>query len=69
VAIRMAAVASQLFLAKSLFVECRDWMESDRSDGCGLHPRDQMEIHASLALSLMFTAGNSERVAMPSIRR
>jgi hypothetical protein len=25
-------------------------------------PRDQMEIHASLALSLMFTAGNSERV-------
>jgi tetratricopeptide (TPR) repeat protein len=25
-------------------------------------PRDQMEIHASLALSLMFTAGNRERV-------
>src|SRR6202008_3919045 len=25
-------------------------------------PRDQMEIHASLALSLMFTEGNSERV-------
>lgn len=62
-AIRMAAAAAQSFLARSLFVECRDWMEkaigrisADRD------PRDQMEIHASLALSLMFTAGNSERV-------
>jgi predicted ATPase/DNA-binding winged helix-turn-helix (wHTH) protein len=63
VAIRMAAVASQLFLAKSLFVECRDWMERaiDRM-AADCDPRDQMEIHASLALSLMFTAGNSERV-------
>ena len=59
----MAAVASQLFLAKSLFVECRDWMERaiDRM-AADCDPRDQMEIHASLALSLMFTAGNSERV-------
>lgn len=62
-AIRMAAAASQLFLAKSLFVECRDWMEKaiDRI-AADCDPRDQMEIHASLALSLMFTAGNSERV-------
>jgi predicted ATPase/DNA-binding winged helix-turn-helix (wHTH) protein len=62
-AIRTAAAASQLFLAKALFVECRGWMERaiDRiSADC--NPRDQMEIHASLALSLMFTAGNSERV-------
>src|SRR5229473_5874012 len=62
-AIRMAAAAAQLFLAISLFVECRGWMERaiDRmAADCDL--RDQMEIHASLALSLMFTAGNSERV-------
>jgi predicted ATPase/DNA-binding winged helix-turn-helix (wHTH) protein len=62
-AIRTAAAASQFFLAKSLFVECRGWMERaiDRiSADCD--PRDQMEIYASLALSLMFTAGNSERV-------
>ncbi len=62
-AIRMAAAASQLFLAKSLFVECRGWMERaiDRI-AADCDPRDQMEIQASLALSLMFTAGNSERV-------
>jgi predicted ATPase/DNA-binding winged helix-turn-helix (wHTH) protein len=62
-AIRTAAAASQLFLAKSLFVECRGWMERaiDRL-APGSDPRNQMEIHASLALSLMFTAGNSERV-------
>jgi predicted ATPase/DNA-binding winged helix-turn-helix (wHTH) protein len=63
-AIRTAAAASQLFLAKSLFVECRGWMERaiDRI-AADCDPRDQMEIHASLALSLMFTAGNSERVS------
>jgi predicted ATPase len=62
-AIRTAAAASQLFLAKSLFVECRRWMERaiDRI-AAECDPRDQMEIHASLALSLMFTAGNSEKV-------
>jgi predicted ATPase len=62
-AARMAAAASQLLLAKSLFMECRDWMEKaiDRV-AADDDPRDQMEIHASLALSLMFTAGNSERV-------
>ncbi len=62
-AIRMAAAASQLFLAKSLFVECRGWMERaiDRI-AADCDPRDQIEIYASLALSLMFTAGNSERV-------
>ncbi|MCK1500331.1 winged helix-turn-helix domain-containing protein [Bradyrhizobium sp. 188] len=62
-ATRMAAAASQLLLAKSLFVECRDWMEKavDRI-AADDDLRDQMEIHASLALSLMFTAGNSDRV-------
>ncbi|CUU19649.1 helix-turn-helix transcriptional regulator [Bradyrhizobium barranii] len=62
-AIRLAAAASRLFLAKSLFVECRDWMEKAINRiAADCDPRDQMEVHASLALSLMFTAGNSERV-------
>jgi predicted ATPase/DNA-binding winged helix-turn-helix (wHTH) protein len=62
-AIGLAAAAAQLFLAMSLLPECRTWMERAidriRTD-CDL--RHQMEIHASLALSLMFTEGNSERV-------
>ena len=62
-ATRMAAAASQLLLAKSLFVECRDWMEKAIARiAADDDSRDQMEIHASLASSLMFTAGNSERV-------
>jgi predicted ATPase/DNA-binding winged helix-turn-helix (wHTH) protein len=62
-AIRTAAAAAQLFLAMSLFVECRGWMERaiDRMPA-ECDPRDQMEIHSSLALSMMFTTGNSERV-------
>jgi predicted ATPase/DNA-binding winged helix-turn-helix (wHTH) protein len=62
-AIRLAAAASQLFLAMSLLLECRSWMEKaiDRmAPDCD--PRHQMEVYASLALSLMFTEGNSEKV-------
>ncbi|WP_249780372.1 NB-ARC domain-containing protein [Bradyrhizobium sp. dw_411] len=62
-AIRMAAAAAQLFLTMSFFVECREWMErAIERMAVDCDPQDQMEIHASLALSLMFTAGNSERV-------
>ena len=62
-AMRLAAAAAQLFLAMSLLPECRTWMERaiDRM-ATDCDPREQMEIHASLALSLMFTEGNSERV-------
>jgi predicted ATPase/DNA-binding winged helix-turn-helix (wHTH) protein len=62
-AIRLAAAASQLFLAMSLLLECRNWMEKaiDRvAPDCD--PRHQTEVYASLALSLMFTEGNSEKV-------
>jgi predicted ATPase/DNA-binding winged helix-turn-helix (wHTH) protein len=62
-AIRLAAAASQLLLAMSLLLECRTWMEKaiDRmTPDCD--PRHQMKIHAALALSLMYTEGNSERV-------
>jgi predicted ATPase/DNA-binding winged helix-turn-helix (wHTH) protein len=62
-AIRLSAAASQLFLAMSLLLECRTWMEKaiDRmTPDCD--PRHQMKIQAALALSLMYTEGNSERV-------
>src|SRR5258708_3887679 len=62
-AIRLAAAASQLFLAMSLLLECRTWMEKaiDRmTPDC--EPRHRMKIHAALVLSLMYTEGNSERV-------
>jgi predicted ATPase len=62
-AIRLAAAASQLFLAMPLLLECRAWMEKaiDRMTPDCDH-RHQMKIHAALALSLMYTEGNSERV-------
>ncbi|HXO71744.1 MAG TPA: winged helix-turn-helix domain-containing protein [Bradyrhizobium sp.] len=62
-AIRLAAAASQLLLAMSLLLECRTWMEKaiDRmTPDCD--PRHQMKIQAALALSLMYTEGNSKRV-------
>jgi predicted ATPase/DNA-binding winged helix-turn-helix (wHTH) protein len=62
-AIRLAAAASQLLLAMSLLLECRTWMEKaiDRmTPDCD--PKHQMMIQAALALSLMYTEGNSERV-------
>lgn len=63
VASGLAAAAAQLFLAMSLLPECRHWMERaiDRM-AADCDPRQRMEIHAALALSLMFTEGNSERV-------
>jgi predicted ATPase/DNA-binding winged helix-turn-helix (wHTH) protein len=62
-AIRLAAAASQLLLAMSLLLECRTWMEKaiDRMTA-DCDPRHQMKIQAALALSLMYTEGNSERV-------
>jgi predicted ATPase/DNA-binding winged helix-turn-helix (wHTH) protein len=63
VALRLAAASAQLFLAMSLLPECRSWMEKAIGRmAADCDARQQMEIHASLALSLMFTEGNSERV-------
>jgi predicted ATPase/DNA-binding winged helix-turn-helix (wHTH) protein len=63
IAIRLAAAASQLLLGMSLLLECRIWMERAINRMTPLSdPRHQMEIHASLALALMFTEGNSEKV-------
>jgi predicted ATPase len=62
-AIKLAAAAAQLFLAMSLLPECRTWMARaiDRIT-TDSDLRYQMEIYASLALSLMFTEGNGEGV-------
>jgi predicted ATPase/DNA-binding winged helix-turn-helix (wHTH) protein len=62
-AIRLASSASQLLLATSLLSECRTWMEKaiDRMT-LECDPRHQMKIHAALALSLVYTEENSERV-------
>jgi predicted ATPase/DNA-binding winged helix-turn-helix (wHTH) protein len=63
IALRLAAASAPLFLAMSLLLECRSWMEKAIGRiAAGCDARQQMEIHASLALSLMFTEGNSERV-------
>jgi predicted ATPase len=62
-AIRVAAAAGPLFLAMSLLSECRNWMEralTRMPPDCD--PCHQMEVHASFALSLMFTEANSELV-------
>jgi predicted ATPase len=63
IAIRLAAAAGPQFLAMSLLLECRNWMEIaiDRM-AADCDPQHQIEIHASFALSLMFTEGNSKRV-------
>jgi predicted ATPase/DNA-binding winged helix-turn-helix (wHTH) protein len=63
IALRLTAASAQLFLAMSLLLECRSWMEKAIGRiAADSDARQQMEIHASLALSLMFTEGNSERV-------
>jgi predicted ATPase/DNA-binding winged helix-turn-helix (wHTH) protein len=63
IALRLAAASAQLFLAMSLLLECRSWMEKAIGRmAAASDVRQQMEIHGSLALSLMFTEGNSERV-------
>jgi len=62
-ALRLAAAAAQLFLSMSLLSECQNWMEkaiNRITSNC--KPQHQVEIYASFAWSLMFTAGDSKRV-------
>jgi predicted ATPase/DNA-binding winged helix-turn-helix (wHTH) protein len=62
-AIRMAAAAAELFLARSLLLECRRWMENAISRmTASCDAQNKLEIYASFALSLMLTAGFNERV-------
>jgi predicted ATPase/DNA-binding winged helix-turn-helix (wHTH) protein len=61
IGVELAAAAAYLFLEKSLLSECRIWMKKAaaafESDAAPTH--DEMEIRTSLALSLMFTEGNT----------
>jgi len=60
----LAAAAAPLFLDMSLLTECRRWTERalDVRDAAAGDPRIEMELQASLGLSLMFTEGNSGAV-------
>jgi predicted ATPase/DNA-binding winged helix-turn-helix (wHTH) protein len=60
----LAAASAPLFLEMSLLSECRVWMERSLAarDVAALGPRREMEIQASLALSLMFTEGDCEDI-------
>src|SRR6202453_3184083 len=61
IGIELTAAASHLFLEKSLLSECRIWMKKAAAaiepDSAPTH--DELEIRTSLALSLMFTEGNT----------
>jgi predicted ATPase/DNA-binding winged helix-turn-helix (wHTH) protein len=61
IGVKLTAAASYLFLEKSLLSECRIWMKKAAAaiepDAAPTH--DEMEIRTSLALSLMFTEGNT----------
>jgi predicted ATPase/DNA-binding winged helix-turn-helix (wHTH) protein len=59
-AVELAAASGPLFLATSLLVECRSWSERGIA---ALEPSasanlTELDLHVSLALSHMFTAGN-----------
>ena len=62
--IALAAAAAPLFLEMSLLTECRRWAERalDARDAAVGDPRIEMELQASLGLSLMYTEGNGEAV-------
>jgi predicted ATPase/DNA-binding winged helix-turn-helix (wHTH) protein len=62
VAVRLAAAAASLFLEMSLLTECRDWTEKAvlAIDTGAAPTRHAMELWISLALSRMFTEGNSD---------
>jgi len=62
--VALAAAAAPLLLGMSLLSECRDWTKlaiASLGDGA-LGSRREMELQTSLAISHMFTRGNSEDV-------
>jgi len=62
VGVAVAAAAAPCMLELSLLTECRAWMERAIAalDANTRGTRREMEVQAALALSLMFTQGNSE---------
>jgi predicted ATPase/DNA-binding winged helix-turn-helix (wHTH) protein len=61
IGVQLAAVAAPLFLEKSLLSECRIRMKKAAATfvADAAPSRDELEIRTSLALSLMFTEGNT----------
>jgi predicted ATPase/DNA-binding winged helix-turn-helix (wHTH) protein len=66
----LAAASAPLFLEMSLLSECRIWMGRSITarDTAPWDARREMEIQAALALSLMFTEGDSEEIRAALVR-
>jgi predicted ATPase/DNA-binding winged helix-turn-helix (wHTH) protein len=64
VGVALAAASAPLFLEMSLLTECHRWTEQAIAalDNANRGTRREMDLHAALGLSLMFTRGNSEQV-------
>ena len=64
VGVELAAWSAPLFVGLSLLEECRRWCERAMVtlDEVGRGTRQEMILQEALALSSMFTSGNSERV-------
>jgi predicted ATPase/DNA-binding winged helix-turn-helix (wHTH) protein len=58
----LAAASAPLFLELSLLKECRAWMERAIAEHGGQGDRREMELQEALAVSLMFSKGNSKEV-------
>jgi predicted ATPase/DNA-binding winged helix-turn-helix (wHTH) protein len=68
--VALAAASAPLFLEMSLLTECHRWTERAVVvlDDTNRGTRCEMDLHAALGLSLMFTRGNSERVGNSLLR-
>jgi predicted ATPase/DNA-binding winged helix-turn-helix (wHTH) protein len=58
----LAAASAPLFLELSLLTECRAWMERAIAEHGGQGDCREMELQEALAVSLMFSKGNSKEV-------
>jgi predicted ATPase len=70
VGVALAAASTRLFLERSLLTECHRWSARAIAalDDSNRGTRQEMDLHAALGLSLMFTQGNSEQVGNSLIR-
>ena len=68
--VALAAASAPLFLEMSLLTECHRWTERAVAalDDGNRGTRREMDLHAALGLSLMFTRGNSEQVGNSLLR-
>jgi predicted ATPase/DNA-binding winged helix-turn-helix (wHTH) protein len=68
--VRLAAATAPLLLEISLLTECQRWTEQAIAtlDPANQGSRIELELHAALGLSMMFTMGNSDTVRSSLIR-